>query len=107
MTDEELERALRAALRPEEPDERFADRLLARLAPAAPAAAAVRYARLRRWVPVAMAACLLASVGLGYQRVQQQRARTARSELLWALNVTSGYVNAVRGMVIREERAAP
>lgn len=108
MTDEELERALRAALRSEDPGEQFTERLVARLQLHVPTPAHAHLAGPRRWLPLALAACLLAGIGLSYQTVQRhQRARDARAELLEALNITTGYVNTVRGAVIREERDPP
>lgn len=107
MSDEQLERLLRSALRRQDPGGSFTEQLLARL-PAEPCTRAEVSAGLRRWLPIALAACVLAGVGLGYRSVQQhQRARHANLELLQALTITSAYVNAVRGAVLREENESP
>ncbi|HEX4025432.1 MAG TPA: hypothetical protein VHX52_12155 [Steroidobacteraceae bacterium] len=114
----ELEQALRRALRPADPGEDFADRVVARLdasaAQAAPAAMpVVRQSRGRsaaRWLPMALAACAIAAVGLGHWRheaLQRQRGLQARAQLLQALRIASANVNAVRAAVIDEEQPLP
>lgn len=102
---EELEKQLRAALRPVDAPEGFAERLMQRLPPANKEPVLVLLPRRapapsRRYgVPAALAASLVAAVLLGQQladhRVQNQIAReqaeglAAKRELLQALRVTS------------------
>ena len=127
MTDE-FERALRRALRPQDPGEEFAGRVVSRLdsghvddmddtddvAPASDGepASVVRLGprRLRafrsRWLPAALAACLIAGVGLVQMRkhaLDAARANQARAQLLQALSIASDNVNIVRAAVAREE----
>jgi uncharacterized protein HemX len=87
------EEDLRRALRREEPPAGFAERVLARAVPAAPA---------RRWwwqrpaqfIPVAaVLAALFLAVGIGWQRrqheqAQQEQAQQAGRQLNAALNIT-------------------
>lgn len=122
MTEQELEKALRAALRAADPGDDFADGVLARLdaadaadaAPAAivmPAAQHRRRTPLRRWgLAALLAACVIAGIGLVRWRQQTldwQRGLAARAQLLQALNIASANVNAVRAAVIREEEPMP
>lgn len=112
MTDE-LEKALRRALRPEQPGEDFGARVAARLdsraAPPAPVrfGAFIRRREFRsRWLPAALAACLIAGVGLVQMRQHSAdlaRADQARAQLLRALSIASDNVNIVRAAVAREE----
>lgn len=121
MTDE-FERALRRALRPKGPGDEFAGRIVSRLdsgdvndvAPASDAepASIVRLEprRLRvfrsRWLPAALAACLIAGVGVVQMRqhaLDTARADQARAQLLQALSIASDNVNIVRAAVAREE----
>lgn len=107
MSEQQLEEALRRALRAADPGDDFADRVMARLPPARPRGSERRRA-LTGWTPVAIAACLLASaVGVVRFRqaaLQAQRAQQARAQLLQALSIASANVNAVRAVVIREEQ---
>jgi len=122
VTEQELEKALRAALRAADPGDDFADGVLARLdaadaadvAPAAivmPAAQHRRRTPLRRWgLAALLAACVIAGIGLVRWRQQTldwQRGLAARAQLLQALNIASANVNAVRAAVIREEEPMP
>lgn len=112
MTDE-LERALHRALRPQGPGKDLSAQVVARLAAGAsppPAAARRGFGRhpaLRsRWLPVALAACLIAGVGLVQIRrhaLDVARANQARAQLLQALSIASDSVNIVRAVVSREE----
>lgn len=108
MSDEELERALRAALRSEDPGDQFTRRLLARLQHSEHVPSHRGLPRMRHWLPPTLAACLLAGIGLSYQAwQQQQRERSSGAQLLQALNISSGYVNMAREAVIHEESASP
>lgn len=114
MNEQELEQALRAALRPADPGDDFADVVLARLRmPGRLHTPARHYLRmpLHRWgLTAVLAACVIAAVGLvrwRQQTVQWQRGLAARAQLLQALNIASANVNAVRAVVIREEEARP
>ena len=108
MTDE-FERALHRALRRHEVGEEFAARVIAGLDPTA-AAARVDSLRRRafrsRWLPAALAACIIAGVGLVQMRqhaLDTARAYQARAQLLRALSIASDNVNVVRAAVAREE----
>lgn len=124
MTDD-FERALRRALRPQDAGDGFAERVVSRLesgdvdnlenaGPVSDAepASIVRLEprRLRvfrsRWLPAALAACLIAGVGLVQMRqhaLDAARANQARAQLLQALSIASDNVNIVRAAVAREE----
>lgn len=112
MTDE-LERALRRALRPQGPGRDFSGETVSRLdsgaSPPAPAArrAFGRHPVFRsRWLPIALAACLVAGMGLLQMRqhaLDAARANQARAELLQALSIASHNVNIVRAAVSHEE----
>lgn len=114
MTDE-LENALRRALRPRGPGEEFSARVTARLdasgmPPASTPAAHRNLMRRRafrlRWLPAALAACLIAGLGLAQLRqhaLDAARANEARAQLLQALSIASRNVNIVRTAVSREE----
>jgi hypothetical protein len=83
---EDLDRALRAALRPVEPGAGFAARVVARVA-----TEQRRHAQ-RRWrIPASLAASILLGLGL-YLRVHQQRETAAgleaRRQVIEALHLT-------------------
>ena len=110
MTDE-FEQALRRALRPQDPGEDFSARVVVRLdageVPPAPAAR-VALARTRafrsRWLLAALAACLIAGIGIVQMRQHAlEQGRQARAQLLQALSIASHNVNIVRAAVAREE----
>ncbi|MGH8288951.1 MAG: hypothetical protein ACREV7_07975 [Steroidobacteraceae bacterium] len=112
---EDFEQAVRRALRREEPGEDFADRVIARVDSSAtePArvtklhAAGPRILR-SRWLPAALAACLIAAVGLLQIRqhsLDAERANQARAQLLQALSIASHNVNVVRTAIAREENS--
>ena len=126
MTHHELEQVLRRALRSQESAEDFGTLILARLsaaetarkardpagavtvsnAGAATAARGSRRGALARWVPVALAACLIAAFGWLHwrqQAMQRQRGLEARTQLVQALTMASAYVDAARTAVIRAE----
>ena len=96
-----FERELRQALRPVEPSANFAERVLARLPQdAAPSASAVTpidaragiRKRMLRWIPVALAASLVAAVLIRHEmqlREEIEQGRIAREQLMEALRVTS------------------
>lgn len=110
----EFEETLRRALRPQHPDEDFAGRVVSRLDASARQPAAVSpleskrsTAPRARWVAVALAACVVAAVGLIEMRqhaLDAERATQARAQLLQALSIASDNVNIVRATVAREER---
>jgi hypothetical protein len=109
---DEFEKALRRALRPRDPGEDFAARVVSRLdsseAPRPPSrVASIRGRALRSpWLPVALAASLIAGIGLIHVRedaVQAARANQARAQLLQALSIASRSLNIVRAAVAREE----
>ena len=113
MTDE-LERALRRALRPRGPAKDLSGPIVSRLdsdsragRPAAAAGGLLRRRALRsRWLPAALAACLIAGIGLVQMRrhtLAVARANHARAQLLQALSIASNNVNIVRAAVAREE----
>lgn len=100
MTDR-FEDELRAALRPVEPSANFAERVLARLPhdattnvrEIAPRSTRTHLRRrVLRWLPVAMAASLVAAVLVRHElqlREEIERGRLAREQLIEALRVTS------------------
>ena len=109
---DEFEKALRRALRPRDPGEDFSARVASRLdsseVPRAPSRIASIRARALRspWLPVALAASLIAGIGLIHVRqdaVQAARANQARAQLLQALSIASRNINIVRAAVAREE----
>jgi len=109
MTDE-LDKALRRALRPRRPHEDFADRTVAHLDSDAAPAVRLSFMRSRafrsRWLPAALAACLIAGIGVLQMRqhaLDAARANQARAQLLQALSIASDNVNIVRAAVAREE----
>lgn len=110
MTDE-LEKALHHALRPQGAPADLSARIAARLdsgsMPPAPARRDfMRRAFRSRWLPAALAACLVAGLGLVQLRqhsLDAARANQARAQLLQALSIASHNVNIVRTAVTREE----
>lgn len=94
----DLEKALREALRPVDPGEEFTARVLSRLAAQPQAESARRDGAPRRalagrrvWIPLALAASLVAAVvlGIGWYERREVRGLEARRELLEALRVTN------------------
>ena len=112
---EDLENALRRALRRQHPGEDFAARVISRLDPSAAERTRVTAIRARRprilrsrWLPAALAACVIAAVGLFQVRqhsLQAERANQARAQLLQALSIASRNVNIVRAAIAREENS--
>lgn len=113
MTDE-FEKTLHRALRPRaHPGEDFAGRVMARLdSGGEPSSPLGQLERIRhrafgsRWFPVALAACLIAGIGLVQLRqhaLDAARADQARAQLLQALSIASANINIVRSAVAREE----
>jgi hypothetical protein len=108
MSDPEhdLEEELRRALRPLDPSPGFAERVTARVADGKrrrglPA----RY----RWLPAALAACLVLSllVVYGWQAHRQREGLAARQQLMQALRVTSEKLDlAYRGVQGASSNAA-
>jgi len=112
MTDE-FEQALHRALRKQDPAVDFSARVEARLdqsdgspLPAAHLDSLRRRVLRSRWLPAALAACVIAGVGLVQVRqhvLDAARANQARHQLLQALSIASDNINAVRAAVAREE----
>lgn len=117
MTDD-FEQSLRHALRRQEPGEGFAERIGARLDSSDGQSSAVESASVARlsfrrmsamrsrWLPAALAAGIVATIGVLQIRqhaIDAARASQARSQLLQALSIASDNVNIVRAAVAREE----
>jgi hypothetical protein len=112
MTDE-FDKALHRTLRPRQPGADFSARVLARLdsgeaqsAPVADLYSVRRRALRSRWLPAALAACIVAGIGLFQVRqhtLDSARANQARAQLMEALSIASDNVNIVRAAVAREE----
>jgi hypothetical protein len=110
---DEFENALHRALRPQGPAENFDARVVARLESAAAPPAAVTHLDSRRrrvlrsrWLPAALAAGIVAGIGLVQLRrhaADVARASEARTQLLQALSIASDNINIVRAAVAREE----
>jgi hypothetical protein len=109
---DEFEKALRRALRPRDAGEDFCARVVSRLdatvVPSEPSRIASIRGRAFRspWLPVALAASLIAGIGLIQVRqdaVHAARANQARAQLLQALSIASRNINIVRAAVAREE----
>ena len=87
-----FEDQLKAALHRKEPPADFAERVLAA---ATPRPAQVRRPAPKRWLPAAIAACLIAGVG-GWQYQQylsEQQGERAKEQLLVALEIASDKLN--------------
>lgn len=96
----DIERELKAALAAEPPDPGFEERVRARLARPAPHAAAPR----RSWrVPASLAAAVLAVAFGLHWHLERQRAAEAHQQLVMALAITSGQLNAVQQKLNRSE----
>jgi hypothetical protein len=99
MTDE-FEKALQRALRRRSPRGDFPARVAARLD------SRRRGVFRSRWLPAALAACIIAAIGVVQTRqhaLDTARANQARAQLLSALSIASDNVNIVRAAVAREE----
>ena len=111
---EELEQALRRALRRRRPGEELADRVVSQLEsqrieprPRAPLVRPGIRALRARWLPAALAASVVVAIGLAQLRqhaLESARADRARAQLLTALGIAAENVNTVRAAVAREER---
>jgi hypothetical protein len=97
---DEFEKALQSALRREDPGEDFSARIVERLDP-------LPHRVFRsRWLPAALAACVVAAVGLVQMRqhaLDTARANHARAQLLQALSIASDNINIVRAAVAHAE----
>ena len=112
MTDE-FEEKLRRALRPRQPGAGFTERVVSSLdsSGTGPRSVARLDSKRRRgfryrWLSAALAACLIAGVGLVQLRrhaLDAARASHARAQLLQALSIASDNVNIVRSAVAHEE----
>lgn len=96
---EDLERRLRAALRPVDPGEKFTQSVLARAQPAPPRP-------VLRWISLAVAASVLLCVGLVTHERQSraERGLEARRQLLQALQMTSKKLDLAYRAVNEAER---
>jgi hypothetical protein len=106
VNEQEIEQALRRALRPVHPEEDFSERVVMRLGSTAPSRMAGWRRMSIRWTSVALAACAIAGVALvswKQESVERQRGLEARAQLLRALSIASAKVNVARAAVIREE----
>ena len=105
---DELEDRLRKALRPVDPEEGFAERVMSRI-DSAPAPARHRWLPPRfRGLPAALAASLLLGVVLIYawQADRERRGLEARRQLLEALHITGEKLDvAYRG--VRRQSSPP
>jgi hypothetical protein len=123
MTEQELERALRAALPPLHPKPELIDRICAhidaqalhsepwraacasatRKAPGRPAGAR------RYWLPASIAAGVLMALGFAQwsQQQQQHQRQWVRAQLLQGLTIASASLQAARSTVLQSEDTAP
>ena len=102
---DEFEKALQRALRHQGPGEDFSNRVIAQLDSAAPTPVRQRVLR-SRWLPAALAACIIAAIGLVQLRqraLDAERATQARTQLMQALSIASDNINIVRTAVARAE----
>ena len=102
MSEHELEQRLRSAMRPVDPGADFSERVLARIEASTPP---VRRPTRARWGSFALAACVIAGIGLMHWRheVQQQRGLRASEQLLQAMNIVSEQLSDVRAIVSRQQ----
>ena len=107
--DENLDEKLRAALRPVDPEEDFANRVLARINANEQHSPKklTRPRLLLRWqIPVALAASVAIVIIVGLERQQQQQeGLRAREQLIEALRVTSSKLDLVHDIVEERSRA--
>lgn len=90
---DELEDRLRKALRPVDPEEGFAERVMARIEPVS-----VSKRGRRVWLPAALAASALLGVVL-WQADRERRGLEARRQLIEALHITGEKLDvAYRGV---------
>lgn len=123
MTEQELERALRAALPPLDPEPQLVEQIMARIdrspapradtPPAMAAASTVgamsgRTSIRRHWLPAAIAAAALITFGFT-QWAQQQRQRQLqlRAQLLQGLTIASASLQDARNVVLHGEDSIP
>lgn len=112
MTDE-FEQTLKRALRPQAAGPDLSAQVMSRLDRSRMSTARVthldssrRRAFRSRWLPAALAACIIAGIGLMQMRqhaLDAARASQARTQLLLALSIASQNVNIVRAAVARAE----
>lgn len=109
---DEFEKALHRALGRQDPGGDFSDRVVARLDSTEAPATIIRLDSMRRrvlrsrWLPAALAAGIIAAIGLAQMRqhaLDTARANQARAQLLQALSIASDNINIVRSAVAREE----
>ena len=123
MTEQELERALRDALRLLHPEADLTERICAHIesnaADARPTsttamatAAAIRTRTFRahaqrHWLPAAIAAAVLIAFGFTQWAQQQQRRSQVRAQLLQGLTIASASLRDARSIVLQSQDAAP
>jgi len=115
LRDPEFERQLRRALRPVDPPQGFADRVMAAIArgasarstdaPARPSDAAIRHAWRWRaaWLPTAASVVLAVSAAAGWawhRQMQVHQAQTAREQVYRALRISSETLNAALAVAV-------
>ena len=96
MTDDDLEKRLRKALRPVEPQPGFANRVMSRVEAGERSSlrrwgpARWRFAGVQpaRWMPLALAASLILAVVLVHEHHKREEGLQARQQLIEALRVT-------------------
>lgn len=108
MSGDDLENGLRNALKPVDPDEGFAERVLARVR--AENAPPVRWRQIRFPRFTALAASVVAAVLLvhSWQARQERRGLEARQQLIEALRVTGEKLDiAYRSVNAESRRSVP
>ncbi|HEY6516646.1 MAG TPA: hypothetical protein VIY50_10915 [Steroidobacteraceae bacterium] len=103
---DEFEKALQRALRHQGLGEDFSNRVIAQLDSAAAPTPMRRRVLRSRWLPAALAACIIAAIGLVQLRqraLDAERATQARTQLMQALSIASDNINIVRTAVARAE----
>jgi anti-sigma-K factor RskA len=105
---DEMEDALRRALRPVDPDEGFADRVLARVRREPAVSSRWRQKRLWNFGAALAASAVLAVVLIhSWQNQRQRRGLEARQQLIEALRVTGEKLDIAYRGVNGESRPAP
>jgi hypothetical protein len=96
VTDDDLEKRLRSALRPVEPPPGFSNRVMTRIeAGERPSSRRLQSARWRiagglpsRWLPLALAASVIIAVVVVHEHHKREEGLQARQQLIEALRVT-------------------
>jgi anti-sigma-K factor RskA len=92
---ERFDKELRRALLTVDPGAEFTAEVMRRVEKERPTTSIERRTRTWRWVPLALAASVIAAVGIVQERERREEARglRARQELLAALQLTSAKLN--------------